>query len=256
MDIRGEIDRSSPMPYYHQLRELIQASLEREGVAARAQLPSEVELCERFGVSRTVVRRALLELELDGLIYRQKGRGSFVAPPKLRRRISVLSSFTQDWQEHGASPGARVLSQGMHPVGEVVARHLQIAPGTTVFRLQRVRLVNDEPMVVQTAYLHFDGCARLVDEDFEDRSLYEILSTKYGIIAYQAEEEYEASIVRASDAALLGLRSGSPVMFITRTTYNDDLVPFECVRSVGRADKYRYVGLLRRIDKVPSAIVE
>ena len=256
MDIRGEIDRSSPMPYYHQLRELIQASLEREGVAARTQLPSEAELGERFGVSRTVVRQALLELELDGLIYRQKGRGSFVAPPKLRRRISVLTSFTQDWQEHGSRPGSRVLSQGMHPVGEIVARHLQITPGTAVFRLQRVRLVDDEPMVVQTAYLHFDGCERLLHEDFENRSLYEVLSSEHGMTPHQAEEEYEASIVRSGDAALLGLRSGSPVMFITRTTYNGNLVPFECVRSVGRADKYRYVGLLRRIEKVPSAIVE
>jgi len=256
MEIRGEIDRSSPVPYYHQLRESIERSIDGKRVVPHTQLPSEADLCERFGVSRTVVRQALLELELSGLIYRRKGRGSFVAPPKLRRQTSVLTSFTQDWRERGARPGSRVLSQEMYPAGQTTAQHLRIPPGKPVFRLKRVRLVNGEAMVVQTAHLSFEGCERLVSEDFEDQSLYEVLSTRYGITPFQAEEEYEASVVRSGDAALLSLRAGSPVMMVTRTTYLSDLVPFEFVRSVGRADKYRYVGLLRRVEKVPSAIVD
>ena len=85
MEILGEIDRSSPIPYYYQLQEILQTWIEENHISRHAQIFSEAGLCEGFGASRTVVRQALLELERDGPVYRAKGQGSFVAPPKLRQ---------------------------------------------------------------------------------------------------------------------------------------------------------------------------
>lgn len=244
MNIKGEIDRSSPVPYYHQLRELLQAWIEENSVVPHIRIPSEAELGERFGVSRTVVRHTLLELERNGVIYRVKGRGSFVAQPKLRQQITELTSFTQDARERGERSGSRVLSQEMHPASETVARHLQIPPETPVLRLKRVRLVNNEPLALETAYLNFDGCEGLLTESFKNQSLYEVLSIRYRITPFRAEQEHEASIVRPGEASLLNLRTGSPVMLISRTTYDGNSRPFEFVRSVYRGDKYRFVTLL------------
>ena len=246
VEILGEIDRSSPIPYYYQLQEILRTWIEEDHIAPHTQILSEAELCERFGVSRTVVRQALLELERDGVIYRVKGRGSFVAPPKLRQQITELISFTQDMHERGVRPGARVLCQKMCPASETVAQRLQIPPQTPVFCLERVRLVNDEPLALQTAYLSFDGCEGLLEEDFENQSLYAILATRYGITPFQAEQEHEASIARPRETKLLNLQPGDPVMHICRVTYDTDRHPFEVTQCVYRGDKYRFVALLRK----------
>lgn len=246
MKILGEIDRSSPIPYYYQLQEILQTWIEENRVQPHTQVFSEAELCERFGVSRTVVRQALLGLERDGLIYRAKGRGSFVAPPKLRQRITELASFTEDMRERGVRPDSRVLRQEIHPVSETVAQYLQIPPQTPVFCLERVRFANGEPLALETAHLSFDGCEGLLEEDFENQSLYAVLATHYGITPFQAEQEHEASIVRPREAKLLNLQPGDPVMHISRVTYDTDRHPFEVTQCVYRGDKYRFVAWLRR----------
>lgn len=246
VEFPGEIDRSSPIPYYYQLQEILQTWVEENHISPHTQFLSEAELCERFGVSRTVVRQALLGLERDGLIYRAKGRGSFVAPPKLRQQITELTSFTQDMQERGVRPGARVLRQEMHPVSEATAQRLQIPSQTPVFCLERVRLANDEPLALEIAHLNFDGCESLLKEDFENQSLYAILATRYGITPFQAEQELEASVARPREAKLLNLQPGDPVMHIYRVTYDTDRHPFEATECVYRGDKYRFVALLRK----------
>lgn len=251
MAIPGEIDRSSPIPYYYQLQEILQVWIEENHILPHAQILSEADLGERFGVSRTVVRQALLGLERDGVIYRAKGRGSFVAPPKLRQQITELTSFTQDSHERGVRPGSIVLRQEMHLAGENVAQHLQISPQTPVFCLERVRLVNDEPLALETAYLCFDNCQDLLNEDFESQSLYAVLAARYGITPFQAEQEHEASIARSRESKLLNLRPGDPVMHICRTTYDTDQHPFEVTQCVYRGDKYRFVALLRRDQRSP-----
>jgi len=246
VEVLGEIDRSSPIPYYYQLQEILRTWIEENHISPHTQIFSEAEVCERFGVSRTVVRQALLELERDGLIYRAKGRGSFIAPPKLRQQITELTSFTQDMHERGVRSGSRVLRQEMYPVSEATAQRLQIPPQTPVFCLKRVRLVNDEPLALETAHLNFDGCEVLLEEDFENQSLYAILAARYGITPFQAEQGHEASIARPREAKLLHLQPGDPVMYIYRVTYDTDQHPFEVTQCVYRGDKYRFVALLRR----------
>ena len=246
MEIIGEIDRFSPTPYYYQLQEILQTWIEENGIPPHTQIFSEAELCERFGVSRTVVRQALLGLERNGLVYRAKGRGSFVAPPKLRQQITELTSFTQDMRECGVRPASHVLRQEMHPVGAAIAQRLQIPPQTSVFCLERVRLANDEPLALETAYLSFDGCEGLLKEGFENQSLYAVLAIRYGITPFQAEQEHEASIAHPREAKLLNLQPGDPVMHICRVTYDTDGHPFEVTQCVYRGDKYRFVALLRK----------
>ena len=246
MQLPGEIDRSSPIPYYYQLQEILQGWVKENHVPPHTQLLSEAELCEQFGVSRTVVRQALLGLARDGLIYRVKGRGSYVAPPKLRQQISELTSFTQDSIERGVRPSSIVLRQEMSLAGDTIGQHLEIPPPTPVFCLERVRLVDDEPLALETAYLSFDDCEELLHEDLASQSLYAILATRYGITPFQAEQEHEASTVRPREAKLLRIQPGDPVMHICRVTYDTDQHPFEVTQCIYRGDKYRFVARLRR----------
>lgn len=246
MIIPGEIDRSSPIPYYYQIQEILQSWLEENRLPPHTQICSEAELCERFGVSRTVVRQALLGLEREGLIYRAKGRGSFVAPPKLHQQITKLTSFTEDMHERGLRPSSRVLHQKMCAASEAITQHLQIPPQTLIFCLERVRLANDEPFALETTHLHFNGCESLLQENFENQSLYTILSARYGIMPFQAEQVLEASVARPREALLLSLQPGDPVMYLSRVTYDSEGHPFEVTHCVYRGDKYRFVTRLQR----------
>ena len=245
LDIPGRIDRSCPIPYYYQLQEILRAWIEDDALAPHTRIPSGAEFEQRFNVSRTVVRRALRRLELEGLIYREKGRGSFVAQPKLRQQISELTSFTEDVRARGARAGAHVLRQEMVSATELVARKLEVSSALRVFCLKRVRYSDESPLAIETAYLGFDGCEALLEEDFENRSLYKSLALNHGIRPCQAEQELEAAIIQPRESEWLEVDPGTPVMLIRRTTYDVDGQPIEFVNSVYRGDRYKFVAQLR-----------
>lgn len=245
MEVPGKIDRSSPIPYYYQLQEFLRSWIRNNHLAPDTRIPSEAELGSQFNVSRTVVRQALRGLEREGLIYRVKGSGSFVAQPKLRLQISELTSFTEDMRARGVTAGSEVLRKGMVPASEFVSDRLNVPRSTPVFLLKRIRYADNEPLAVETAYLGFDGCEVLLEEDFKDHSLYRALATRCGIAPYQAEQELEAAIVRPREAEWLQIERGAPVMLIHRITYNADIEPIEFVKSVYRGDKYSFVAKLR-----------
>lgn len=241
VEVPGKIDRSTPIPYYYQLQEALRSWIENNQLPPHTRIPSEAELEERFSVSRTVVRQALRGLERDGLIYRVKGSGSFVAQPKLRQHISELASFTRDMEARGSVPGAKVLRQQMVPATGLLAERLKIPSSEQVFLLERVRYADQEPLAIETSHVGFEGCDTLLEEDFHDKSLYRVLATKYGVRPFQAEQELEAAIVRPPEARWLEIELGAPVMLIHRTTYNRQMKPVEFVKSVYRGDKYSFV---------------
>lgn len=245
MELPGKIDRSSPIPYYYQLQEILRSWIQNNQLPPHTRIPSEAELGDQFDVSRTVIRQALRGLEREGLIYRLKGSGSFVAQPKLRQQISQLTSFTEDMRARGVEPGSEVLRKEMVPAVEFVAGRLGTAASEPVFLLKRIRYADEEPLAIESVYVGFEGCEVLVEEDFENQSLYGTLATRCGIRPYQAEQELEAAVVRPQEADWLGIERGAPVMVIHRVTADSDLEPFEFVKAVYRGDKYSFVAKLR-----------
>jgi GntR family transcriptional regulator len=196
-----------------------------------------------------VVRQTLLELERRGLIYRVKGRGSYVAQPKLSQVFTELTSFTEATRARGERPSSRVLIQDMCPASETIAQFFGIPPGTPVFRLRRVRLADETPLAVETAHLHFEACEALLNEDLSNASLYQLLGRRYGIVPSYVEETYEATIVEVKDVPHLGIPPGSPAMLTTRLTYDQEMRPFEFYSGVFRGDRVRFQGVLRRTQK-------
>ena len=120
----------------------------RSGVyGVRARLPSEKEMADRFGVSRTVVRQALQELELEGVINRQRGKGTFISLPKISEGIvQKLTGFYQDMVERGLKPITKVLHQNVIPANEKVAQFLNISPTENIIDIQRLRFIGEEPI--------------------------------------------------------------------------------------------------------------
>ena len=148
-----QIDRNSKLPLYHQLYQILRGNIWRGKWEPGDMIPPESELTERYGVSRTTVRQVLDMLVNEGLIYRQQGRGTFVAHPTVEQTLVRIVSFTDDMVQRGFKPGTRVLSAKLIPAPEDIARRLEIAPGEELACIKRLRLADEEPMSIEESHL-------------------------------------------------------------------------------------------------------
>ncbi|QYJ16830.1 HTH-type transcriptional repressor NagR [Rubrobacter xylanophilus DSM 9941] len=237
------IDTESPVPKYYQLKEIIRDMIEKEELRAGQAIPSEREFCERYGISRMTARQAIMELVNEGLLYREQGRGTFVAEKKLQQEAARLTSFTQDMRDRGMRPSSRVLELEVEPAGPVVARMLGVDRGIRIVRLRRVRDADGEPMALETSHLLYEVAKGVLEADLAAGSLYEELG-KVGVRMSRAEQSYEAGLVNEAEAEHLGVPAGSPALLIERITFDQNDRPFEYVKSTYRADRYRVTTVL------------
>src|SRR6266571_1222568 len=214
------IFRKSPLPRYYQLKEIMREKIRSGEWQPGDLIPSERELGEQYGISRMTARQAITELVNEGLFYREQGKGTFVSQRKITQQLIHLTGFTEDIRARGQRPGTKVLSATMHPADEETAEKLRINPGTLIFRLQRLRLADDEPLAIELSQISFKGCEGLLEEDLEHNSLYRLLEAKYGIALMEADQELEAGLTGSEEAQLLKISVASPVLFTRRITYS------------------------------------
>jgi len=236
--VQGAIDRYSPVPYYHQLKELLRDEIASGRWPAGSRIPSEPELCRALDVSRTVVRQALGDLEYERLLRRRKGLGTFVIEPKIRGRlVQSLTGFHDDMLAQGRIPRTRVLQRRVVPAGRTVAEHLGVAPGTDVVMIERVRSVDDEPIVLVTTYLPHDLVPGLAEIDFTDRSLYGTLVERYGLHIDHGRRMLESIGANAAAAEHLGIEEGEPLLYLRSVTYLADGRAIEYYEARHRGDR-------------------
>jgi GntR family transcriptional regulator len=240
------IDKNSPLPYYEQLAELLRREIrERQTEGEACRLPSESELAEQHGISRATVRHALDELERDGWIYRQKGVGSFAAARRVEQELTQLVSTTEAMRQRGWPLVTRVIHLERVPAAPHVARALELAAGSPVYELCRLRLVDDIPLSLQTVYLPLALCPKLEENDLTS-SLYRLLESRYGLRLWTAQEILRARGASFREAQLLEVREGMPVMYAERTTYAASGVVTEYLEAVWRGDRYDFTVTLTR----------
>lgn len=233
------LDKQHPTPLYCQLKEVILSRIESGQWQPGMQLPSERELCEQFRISRITVRQALAELEMEGRLVRDQGRGTFIAPPRIAQHLTRLTGFTQDMQARGQKPGSVVLRLALTRATAPVAHRLRLdAQHRNVIVLQRLRMASGEPVAVETAHLSEKLCRGILNEDLSNQSLYQLLAQKYHVTPTRAEQQLEAVPCPTGEAKLLGIAKGRPVLRLYRTTYSQNDDPFETVESYYRGDKY------------------
>ena len=236
------IDKETPIPYHYQLRELLRGEIVAGRWAVDERLPSERELCEAFGLSRTTVREAIDSLVNEGLLRREKGRGTFVAAPKiLEGLLQSPTGFTDSMDEQGIPVQNQVLSMEIGTAPYVVAQELRIASQEPVVIIDRLRLIFDEPILLVTSYLPQKLFPSLIHEDLTSTSLYRLLRTKYGVTIAKAKRYMEAVAANEMEAKLLRIPPGAPLMLIESTTYQDEELPFEYFKARHRGDRTRFL---------------
>jgi GntR family transcriptional regulator len=232
--------KNGPVPRYYRLKEIIRDRIRSGEWPAGSLIPSERELCARYGISRMTARQSITELVNEGLLYREQGKGTFVERPKIAQQLLRLTGFTEDMRARDQRPGAKVLSAEMWPADEATAERLRVKLGQPVFRLRRLRLADAEPLALETACIGFIGCERLLADDLEQDSLYRLLDVAYDVPPLAAEQELEADLASDEEASLLRVAPGSPVLRTRRLTVTRRNQPIEYATSVYRGDKYRF----------------
>ncbi len=240
--LRTTIDRASPLPYYVQLKAALVESIESGRWKPGDLIPSEPELCRMFDVSRTVVRQALKDMTYQGLVVRERGRGTFVAEPKISSGSLVhsLVGFYEDMAERGHAPVTRVLEQAIEPAGPKLMTALRIDSTTPVIKLVRLRFVQDEPIVLVTSYLPYDLCPELVNADLSEQSLYAFLKSEYGLSVASGRRRIEAVAANETEARLLHIDEGAPLLKLDSVSYLEDGTPLEYFHGVFRGDRSRF----------------
>jgi GntR family transcriptional regulator len=200
-------------------------------------LPSERELAERYGVARMTVRTEIDRRVTEGLAYRMQGRGTFVAEPRVAQAMT-LSSFSEDMRDRGLEAGSQILARGIVPAAGAVAGRLELADGTPVIRVHRVRTADAEPMAVEEAFLPADRFAGLEDADLEHGSLFALLEARWGVRMAAADQRVVAVTIGQLDAALLGVSMGDPGLLFHTTVRDPDGRPVFSAWSLYRGDRY------------------
>ncbi len=236
--MRQIINRTSKLPLYQQLYEILRSNIVGGEWQPGNMIPPESELIERYQVSRTTVRQVLDMLVSEGLIEREQGRGTFVAHPTVEQGLVRIVNFTEDMRMRGCEPSSKVLFSGLIPAPQDIAEKLHIEPGEELARLERLRLVDGEPMGIEESYLVHRYCTGILQSDYVSNSLREALERKYDIRWTRAKQSIRATLAPRDLAELLGIKPRSALLFIERVSYSQEDVPVEFLRIYYRADRY------------------
>jgi GntR family transcriptional regulator len=231
---------------YSQVESVLAAEITDGSLKAGDQLPTEDSLLARFEVSRITVRRAIQNLVSRGLVEILRGRGTFVAAPKITQELTELSGFVEDMQALGRKPTAHLIGKDIVIANETVADQLALTKGERVVRIHRVRLADDIPMSFDETYLPLEIGKKIITNNLKTEPIFALLEQKYNIPLFEAEYKLEAVAATVDVSAALRVPQGSPIFLIERTSYSTGGRPVDYERLYYRGDLIRFVTRLAR----------
>ena len=229
--------RASPVPLYIQIDEELRGQIESGELGPMAQVPSETDLAEHFRVSRMTARKALDRLVGDGMLFRQPGKGTFVAPTKIAHGASQGLSFSAAMDAQGRTTVTRVLEAELVRAPSNVTRALNLLPGAQALFLRRLRLVDGEPAAIHLSYMP-GRLSALLEADLTG-SLSNLMSS-IGARVERSEDRVEAVLATAPEAELLAVPTGSPLVLIRGTAYSAGNEPIRYTEALYPGGRWQF----------------
>lgn len=227
---------SSPVPLYHQVATQLEQAIASGQLPKGAMLPNELDLAQSWGVSRPTARRAIQQLVDRGLLVRRRGVGTQVVAAQIRRQ-SALTSLYEEIIEAHRTPGTRVIELTEHPCDEQVAELLELAPGSPVVHLHRVRLADGEPMAIMKNWLRPEAAGGLNAAELEGNGLYRLLHDRQ-VRPRVADRVIGACAASRQQAKVLGIGVGAPLVTVDVVIRDERGTCFDLGRHVYDASRY------------------
>lgn len=246
MDI-DMIDKSISTPLFQQIEDWIKEQIETGVLKPGDQIPSELEMVDRFLISRMTVRRAIERLAVSGVLYRIPGKGTFVAEEKTPYTPATVSSFSTTMRSLGFDVGTKVLQLDTINASKDIARDLRIEPGEQVIRLKRLRYVNQVPAAMHLSFILFPKFSGLLQEDLTREPLSMVMDRVSGLRIIKSEDYVEATLARKEEADMLDVVEDAPLLLVRGIAFVEGEIPVRTTKAVYRGDRFRfYLGSDRR----------
>ncbi|WP_026690076.1 GntR family transcriptional regulator [Alteribacter aurantiacus] len=237
------INKKSPVPIYYQLEEWLRGEIDKGELLEGDLIPSERALSEKYEISRMTIRQAVSNLVNEGLLTREKGKGTFVAKKKVEQPLIRLTGFSEDMKQRGMEPGTKRLDFIQLDLPPSISKELRVETYSKGYQMKRLRLADGLPMAYEVLTLPKTLFPDLTPEKF-DHSFYEYVES-LGLKIGGAEQSIEPAISK-EESALLNIERGSPVLLMKRVSYLGDGTPFEFVKSIYRGDRYKFITEMKR----------
>ncbi|MDK2986264.1 MAG: GntR family transcriptional regulator [Clostridia bacterium] len=242
---RLKIDKDSVIPIYYQIAKLFEDYILEGKLKPGESLPPENEIAETFEISRMTVRRAISELINAGLVYAQKGKGTFVAEPKLNKVTFELGDFHEEITKKGMKPGSKLLEVKIVKSDKILSQKLEIPLGTNCLYFSMVLSADGEPLVFEKKYIKYAKQKPILETELKDPSLSNLAVIHGDHFPTTSKRVLHASIVTEEEASVLEVEQNTPVFVVEQTIYDYDKKPVGWGKSVYRGDKYKltsYIG--------------
>ena len=225
---------------YHSLGQIIRGKIQSGEWGTGQAIPSERALMDAFSVSRATVRQAVDYLEREGILYRVHGKGTFVAPAKIQQGILRLLEFYSLMVKNGMNPKYRQLGKQEFEPPINIRQSLSLPEGVTVTWLQRLLLVNEAPMFIENLYFNVQENSGLPEDYNEKEEPFELIAQQYGIKIAKASEAFEPVILESYEAKLLGVKNGSPALWVEYIAKDISNKPAAFFTILMRGDRCRF----------------
>lgn len=229
------INKNSPIPIYYQLKQIILEFIKNGDLKPGDTLPTESELNEIFEISRTTSRQALTELVRDGYLYRVKGKGTFVASPKITQDfLNKLETYNEQMERLNKVPSTKVLALTLTPAFGEIADVFGISSGDDVIMLSRLRFADGVPNVIVDTYMPLKFKA-ILTRNMERTSLYQFFKQEFGIDIAYVHRELEAVVAGRQESEMLHVNIGYPIQKVRTIAYekSESVVEYSIARYRG-----------------------
>lgn len=246
-----QIDRNSPVPIYQQIKEWMRSNILSGTWGEHYQLRAEDDLAQALNINRGTMRNAIKSLIDEGLLIRIHGKGTFVASKKVEQSLAEsLMTFSEGLIQQNIAYTTIVQQQQVIQADKALATLFQVNLDAPILCLQRVRSVEDKPIIFFTNYVPTENFPGIEWKDFANRRLFEVMEHDYGFKISWAQRYFEACVANAQVAAALDVPEGSPVMYAKQITHSDRDVPIEASDIWIRGDSFRLSARVRRSESL------
>jgi GntR family frlABCD operon transcriptional regulator len=221
----GKLDNSLHKPLYVQLIESIKEDIKQGKYLKGVQLPSEPEMCKKYGVSRITIRRAISELVNENILFIQQGKGTFVAETKVQRELLALNGFSDFLTRLGDKVDTRILSNMTLTADKKLADELKVKVGSKVLKLQRVQFRNDDPIHMETSFYPLDRFPDLDKHIGESLSMYNLLKNLYNVQPAHDVKVINFAMASQEQSQILKCSPGTVLYAINKIDFDHKNVP-------------------------------
>ncbi|MFC0559142.1 GntR family transcriptional regulator [Halalkalibacter alkalisediminis] len=235
-----KLNHSSSIPLYAQLKDIIKAEISNGHYKHNQQLPTEVELCDIYGVSRITARRAISDLVEEGYLTRQQGKGTFVKEKILKRELISVNGFSEHIIQSGEKPNSQILSCDVVEATSQLTDLLHVNGDSPLLQLKRILYIDDEPFVLEIAHYPLERFHNLQEYITQSTSTYEILSKKYNVTFSSNTKTINVILADSDQSKYLKCDLGQPLYFIEKIAYDINHVPVHTSSLFLRADRAKF----------------